>query len=86
MIVTPAMCFVFMKVRVRTSASNGDGDAYDGRFYRAYRTVLAAALGQRFAVLAFVAVAGFAVFLMTWDIPPPTATVEILIPDDRFAK
>ena len=57
MIVTPAMCFVFMKVRVRTSANNGDGDAYDGRFYRAYRTVLAAALGQRFAVLAFVILA-----------------------------
>lgn len=43
-------------------------------------------LSTFFAVLAFVAVAGFAVFLMTWDIPPPTATVEVVIPDDRFAK
>ena len=43
-------------------------------------------LSNLFAVLAFVAVAGFAVFLMTWDIPPPTATVEVVIPDDRFAK
>jgi hypothetical protein len=27
-----------------------------------------------------------AVFLLTWDIPPPSATIEIVIPDDRFAR
>ncbi len=26
------------------------------------------------------------VFLMTWDIPPPSAEVEKVIPDDRFPR
>ncbi len=38
------------------------------------------------AILVFVAGAGVAVLLMTWDIPPPTAPVEKVIPDDRFPK
>ncbi|MEM7169655.1 MAG: hypothetical protein AAF530_05770 [Pseudomonadota bacterium] len=25
-------------------------------------------------------------FLLTWDIPPPTTTVEKVIPDDQFPK
>ena len=40
-------------------------------------------------MLAFVfiiAIAAGLVFLMTWDIPPPTATVERIIPHDRFPK
>ncbi|MFP6729785.1 MAG: hypothetical protein VCD50_06395 [Alphaproteobacteria bacterium] len=35
-------------------------------------------------LLIFIAVAGGAVFLMTWDIPAPTARVEITVPDDTF--
>ena len=26
------------------------------------------------------------VFLMTWDIPPPSQQVEKVIPDDRFSQ
>ncbi len=26
------------------------------------------------------------VFLMTWDIPAPTAPVEKILPDDRFPR
>ncbi|MDP6352509.1 MAG: hypothetical protein QF926_16160 [Alphaproteobacteria bacterium] len=26
------------------------------------------------------------VFLMTWDIPPPSAEVEKVIPNDRFPR
>ncbi len=36
-------------------------------------------------VLALV-IAGAAVFLMTWDIPPPTAPVEKVIPNERFPR
>ena len=25
-------------------------------------------------------------FLLTWDIPPPTASVEKVLPDDRFSR
>ncbi|MFQ5985025.1 MAG: hypothetical protein ACE5LL_05860 [Alphaproteobacteria bacterium] len=31
-------------------------------------------------------VLGLGVFLMTWDIPPPTATVERVLPDEHFPK
>jgi hypothetical protein len=31
-------------------------------------------------------VAGGAVFLATWDIPPPTARIEQVLPDDRFPR
>ena len=34
----------------------------------------------------FIAFAGGAVFLMTWDIPAPTARVEITVPDEIFKK
>ncbi len=32
----------------------------------------------------FIIVAGGAVFLMIWDIPAPTARVEITVPDETF--
>jgi hypothetical protein len=35
-------------------------------------------------VLVLVIVVGGAVFLATWDMPPPTATVEKVIPNDHF--
>lgn len=31
-------------------------------------------------------VVGGAVFLATWDFPPPTANVQKVIPDDRFPR
>ena len=39
-----------------------------------------------FALIAAVVVAGVVVFLMTWDIPPPTSQVEVVISDDRLPK
>ena len=41
-----------------------------------------------FRLVLFLAVAlviGCAVFLASWDIPPPTRLMEIVIPDERFA-
>ncbi len=35
-------------------------------------------------LLALVVAGG--VFLLTWDIPPPTQTVEKVLPDDRFPQ
>jgi hypothetical protein len=38
-------------------------------------------------VLAFLVIAvvvGGTVFLATWEIPAPTATIETVLPDDRF--
>jgi hypothetical protein len=37
-------------------------------------------------VLALVVLVGGAAFLATWDIPAPTATVEKVIPDERFRR
>jgi hypothetical protein len=33
-----------------------------------------------------VAVVGAAVFLATWDIPPPTRQVESVMPDERLPR
>jgi outer membrane murein-binding lipoprotein Lpp len=33
-----------------------------------------------------IALAGGAVFLSTWDIPPPSAKIEKVLPDARFAR
>ena len=35
-------------------------------------------------ILILVALGGGAVFLATWDIPPPSEPVEKVIPDERF--
>ena len=37
-------------------------------------------------VLTLLILVGGAVFLATWDIPPPSAVVEKEIPDDRFPR
>jgi Flp pilus assembly protein CpaB len=37
------------------------------------------------AIVAIVAIGG-AVFLSTWDIPPPTAHVEKVVPNERLPK
>ncbi len=42
---------------------------------------------SRVVVLAvLVVMVGGAVFLATWDIPAPTASVEKVIPNDRFPR
>ena len=35
-------------------------------------------------LIVVVAIAGGAVFVLTWDIPPPTRTIEKIVPNDRF--
>lgn len=37
-------------------------------------------------ILVLLTVAGGALFLLTWDIPAPTASVEKVIPNDRFPR
>jgi hypothetical protein len=39
-----------------------------------------------FVVLLLVLVLGGTVFLVTWEIPPPTARVERVLPDDTFPR
>jgi hypothetical protein len=43
-------------------------------------------LSRVLSILVVAVVAAVVVFLMTWDIPPPTATIERVIPDDRFPQ
>lgn len=38
------------------------------------------------ALLLLAAIGGGVVFLATWDMPPPTAKVEKVIPNERFQK
>lgn len=37
-------------------------------------------------IAVLVAVAGGLAYLATWDIPPPSAPVEQIIPNDRFPR
>jgi hypothetical protein len=37
-------------------------------------------------VLLLVLVLGGTVFLVTWEIPPPTARVERVVPDEKFPR
>ena len=43
-------------------------------------------LPQFIIVVTLVILAGAAVFLITFDIPPPSSQVEKVIPDDRFPR
>lgn len=43
-------------------------------------------LNRFLLVLTAVLVLGGAVFLFTWEIPPPTATIERVIPDDQLPR
>ena len=43
-------------------------------------------LPQFIIVVTLVILAGVAVFLVTFDIPPPSSQVEKVIPDDRFPR
>ncbi len=37
-------------------------------------------------IIAAIAIVVGVVFLATWDMPPPTATVEKVLPDERFPR
>jgi hypothetical protein len=37
-------------------------------------------------IVIVLAILGGGAFLATWDIPPPTATVETVLPDDQFPQ
>ncbi|MBF0168582.1 MAG: hypothetical protein HQL45_13230 [Alphaproteobacteria bacterium] len=37
-------------------------------------------------ILLLLAIGGGVVFLASWDLPPPTAKVEKVIPNERFQK
>jgi len=37
-------------------------------------------------LLVLIAVVGIGVFLATWDMPPPSAPVERVVPDERFGR
>jgi hypothetical protein len=43
-------------------------------------------LTRTLLVLLLLVLIGGAVFLLTWDIPAPTARVEKTIPNERFSK
>jgi hypothetical protein len=43
-------------------------------------------LPRLIAFLVLAIVVGGAVFLATWDIPPPVSSVEKVIPDERFQR
>jgi len=43
-------------------------------------------INRLFVVLLLVLVLGGAVFLVTWEIPPPTSRVERILPDDTFPR
>lgn len=45
-----------------------------------------AKLGGLLLLMVLVLVLGGAAFLAVWDIPPPTASVERTLPDDRFPR
>ncbi len=42
--------------------------------------------GRILILLAVVLLLGGLIFVVTWDIPPPTRQVEIVIPDDRLPR
>lgn len=37
-------------------------------------------------IIVVVAILGGGAFLVTWDIPAPSSTVEKTVPDDRFPR
>jgi hypothetical protein len=43
-------------------------------------------LSRLLLVLVLVLVLGGTVFLITWDIPPPTARIERVIPDEQLPR
>jgi hypothetical protein len=43
-------------------------------------------ISRRLLVLLLVLVLGGAMFLVTWEIPPPSGKVERVLPDDQFPR
>ncbi len=42
--------------------------------------------GRILILLAVIIVLGGLIFVVTWDIPPPTQQIETVIPDDRLPR
>lgn len=47
---------------------------------------LMSTINRVFLVLLLVLALGGTVFLVTWEIPPPTSRVEQVLPDDQFPR
>ncbi|MBI4967065.1 MAG: hypothetical protein IT565_01280 [Rhodospirillales bacterium] len=43
-------------------------------------------LSRILVILVFLVLGAGVAFLATWDMPPPTAKVEKVIPNERFAR
>jgi hypothetical protein len=43
-------------------------------------------INRLFLMLLLVLVLGGTVFLVTWEIPPPTSRVERILPDETFPR
>ena len=43
-------------------------------------------LSRLVVVVVLLVIVGAAVFLVAWDIPPPVAPVEKVLPEDRFPR
>ncbi len=43
-------------------------------------------LSRLVVAVVLLVIVGTAVFLVAWDIPPPVARVEKVVPDDRFPR
>ncbi len=42
--------------------------------------------GRALLLILVVVVLGGLIFVITWDIPPPTREIEVVIPDERLPK
>ena len=73
-------------VRRRPSARTDEQD----RAQTGLRGPQTSVLMKKTSLIALVVVAGLIVsggfFLLTWDIPPPSAPVERVLPDERFPR
>ncbi len=42
--------------------------------------------GRAFLLILVIVLLGGLIFVITWDIPPPTREVEVVIPDERLPR
>ena len=59
---------------------------YESKYWVADRIAVMSKLYRVLLFLLLIALAGGAVFLASWDIPPPSAPVEKVIPNDRVFR
>jgi hypothetical protein len=66
------------------AAIRARGKSFTGTTWTALETM--STINRTLLVLLLVLVLGGAVFLVTWDIPPRTARVERVVPDDQLPR